>query len=108
MSGVWGADMTDYITKIEGVCEKCRLPCQDKNDQYFYYGYTCGADFDIKYNYNSGRMKRAIDLLRGLPSELLKDYLDEERRTPTALKVVILNELKCRGEYEKMPEVMKL
>lgn len=108
MSGVWGADMTDYVTKAEGTCSKCRLPCQDKNDAYFYYGYFCGADFDIKYNYNSSRMQRAIDLLRGLPSELLKDYLDEERRTPTTLKVVILEELECRGEYEKMQETMRL
>ncbi len=108
MNPVWGAYMTDYITKMEGVCDKCRLPCQDKNDRYFYYGYTCGADFDIKYNYNSGRTQRAIDLLRDLPSELLKDYLDEERQTPANLKAVILDELKCREEYKKSQEVMRL
>lgn len=100
MSGVWGADMTDYVTKAEGMCSKCYLPCQDKNDACFYYGYFCGADFDIKYNYNCGAMQRAIDLLRGLPSELLKGYLSEERRTPTALKVVILDELQTREKDE--------
>lgn len=104
----WGAYMTDYVTKAEGMCDKCRLTCQDKNDAYFYYGYICSADSDIKYNYNSGRTQKAIDLLRGLPSELLKSYLQEELRTPTELKAVILDELENRGEYEKPKEAMRL
>lgn len=98
MNPEWGADMTDYVTKTEGICSKCHLQCQDKNDVYLYHGYFCAVDFDIKYNYNSGRTQKAIDLLRGLPSELLNDYLPEERRTPANLKAVILDELHKRNE----------
>lgn len=108
MNPAWGADMTDYVTKAEGMCSKCRLPCPDKNDAYLYHGYFCGVDFDIKYNYNCGRTQDDIALLRGLPSELLKDYLPEERRTPTELKAVILDELEQRGEYKKPKEAMRL
>lgn len=108
MNPEWGICLTDYIAKQEGMCDKCRLSCQGKYDQYFYYGYICAVDLDIKFDYNHGRVQDAIDLLRGLPSELLKDYLNEERRTPTELVVVILDELECRREYEKMPEAMRL
>lgn len=102
MNPEWGARSTDYVTKAEGMCDKCRLPCQDKNDVYFYYGYSCGADCDIKYDYTHGRTQDAITLLRGLPSELLCDYLHEERRTPTELKAVILDELQAREKEEAM------
>lgn len=102
MSGVWGSMSTDYITKREGVCGRCRLSCQDKDDAYFYYGYLCAADCDIKHDYTHGRTKDAITLLRGLPSELLCDYLHKERRTPTELKAVILDELQAREKEESM------
>lgn len=104
MSQVWGSMITDYVTKGDGMCEKCRLPCQDKNDAYFYYSYICGADCDIKHDYTHGRPQDAISLLRGMPSELLKDYLPEERRTPTELKAVILDELQAR-EKEDTPRL---
>lgn len=104
MNPAWGARSTDYVTKAEGMCGKCRLSCQDKDDAYFYYGYICAADRDIKHDYTYGRPHDAIALLRGLPSELLKDYLPEERRTPTELKAVILDELQQR-EKEETPRL---
>lgn len=105
MSQAWGALTTDYVVKGDGMCAKCRLPCQDKNDVYFYYGYICGADCDIKHDYTHGRTHEAIALLRGLPSELLKDYLNEERRTPTELVAVILDELQAREKEEDTPRL---
>lgn len=108
MNPTWGVYMTDYIIKIEGVCDKCNIPCQDRGDRYLFFGYTCAADFDIKYNYNCGRMQKAIELLRDLPSDLLEGYLLKECRTPTELKTVILDELKCRREYKKSQEIMRL
>lgn len=102
MNPAWGASSTDYVVKGDGMCAKCRLPCQDKNDAFFYYGYICAADCDIKHAYTYGRAHDAIDLLRGLPSELLKDYLPEERRTPAELKAVILDELQARYKEEAM------
>lgn len=101
MTPEWGALTTDYVTKAEGMCDKCRLPCQDKDGVCFYYGYSCGADCDIKYDYTHGRAHDAIALLRGLPSELLKEYLPEERRTPTELVAVILDELQQREKEDK-------
>ena len=59
------------------MCSKCRLSCQDKNDVYFYYGYVCAADCDIKHDYTYGRPHDAIALLRGLPSEFKAVILDE-------------------------------
>ncbi len=100
MTPEWGALTTDYVAKMEGMCSKCRLSCQDKNDVYCFYDNICAADYDIKHDYTYGRLQDAIALLRGLPSELLKDYLPEERRTPTVLKVVILDELQKRNETE--------
>ncbi len=96
----WGALVSDYIHKRDDVCERCRL-------QRFMCMYTeglCEADGDIKYAYKHGRTKKAMDLLRGLPSEMLKDYLPEERRTPTELKAVILDELQQR-EKEEAPRL---
>lgn len=104
MSQAWGARGTDYITKTEGMCDKCRQPCPCKNDPYFRYGYTCAADYEIKYCYSQGMPQDAIELLRDMPSELLKDYLPEERRTPTELKAVILDELQAR-EKEDTPRL---
>lgn len=63
--------------------------------------YLCAADSDIKRAYDYGRTQDAIALLRGLPSELLKDYLSEDRRTPTELKAVILDELQQREKEDK-------
>lgn len=100
MNPEWGGRWTDYVTKAEGTCCKCRLSCQNKNDVHCYYGYICAADGDIKYDYTHGRAHEAIALLRGLPSELLKDYLSEKRRTPAELKAVILDELQIRNETE--------
>lgn len=98
MSQAWGARGTDYINKTEGMCDKCRQPCPCKNDPYFRYGYTCAADYEIKYCYSQGMPQDAIELLRDMPSELLKDYLPEERRTPTELVAVILDELQARDK----------
>lgn len=102
MKQEWGARGTDFITKMEGMCSKCHLSCQDKNDVYLFYGNLCAADCDIKHDYNYGRIQDAIELLRGMPSELLQDYLPEERRTPTELKAVILDELQAREKEEAM------
>lgn len=108
----WGARTTDFIIQngscMKGMCDKCRLPCQYKNDPYFYYSYICGADCAIKQRYYNGKTENAIALLRCMPSKLLEDYLPKERRTPTELKAIILDELECRGEYEKPQEVMRL
>ncbi len=96
MSGVWGSTRTDYITKLEGACGRCH----QQNYICRNLIYLCAADSDIKSAYGRGRTQDAIALLRGLPSELLKDYLPEERRTPTELKAVILDELQIRNETE--------
>lgn len=91
---------TDYITKLEGACGRChqqKYMCR-------HFVYLCAADSDIKSAYDRGATKCAIALLRGLPSELLKDYLPEERRTPTELKAVILDELQAR-EKEDTPRL---
>lgn len=102
MNPEWGARRTDYVTKMEGVCEKCNLPCPYKDGSHFYFGSICVAAWDIKYDYTHGRPRDAIALLRCLPSELLKDYLSDERRTPTELKTVILDELQKRNETENI------
>lgn len=97
MSQAWGAMDTDYIPKRGDVCARCRqrkYKCANS-------GYICASDCDIKYDYKHGRAKKAMDLLRGLPSEMLKDYLPEERRTPVALKAVILDELQQRDKEDK-------
>lgn len=96
MSGVWGSMITDYITKMESACVRCH---QQKNICR-HLVYLCAADSDIKSTYDRGSTQDAIALLRGLPSELLKDYLPEERRTPTELKAVILDELQQREKEE--------
>lgn len=102
MSQEWGAQMTDYVNKSEDMCDKCRRPCKDRNFEYAYAfcGFSCCEDYVIKNNYNRGRVQEAVVLLRVLPSEMLNDYLREERRTPTELKVVILDELQKRNETE--------
>ena len=102
MSPEWGELMTDYVNKAEDMCEKCRRPCKDRNFEYVYVfcGFSCCEDYVIKNYYNHGMPQDAIALLRGLPSELLKDYLSEKRRTPAELKAVILDELQIRNETE--------
>lgn len=100
MNTAWGELKTDYVAKMEGMCSKCHLSCQDKNDVYCFYDNICAADYDVKHDYTYGRLQDAIALLRGLPSELLKDYLSEKRRTPAELKAVILDELQIRNETE--------
>lgn len=100
MSGVWGSMDTDYIPKREGACAKCRLPsimCEIRAS-------ICEADLGIKHDYWLGRVKKAMDTLRRLPTESLKDYLPEERRTPTELVAVILDELQQR-EKEETPRL---
>ena len=98
MSQPWGSIDTDYIPKREDVCARCRLSrilCD-------YKSLPCDADLGIKHDYWIGRTKKAMDTLRGLPTEALKDYLPEERRTPTELKAVILDELQKREKEEGM------
>lgn len=100
MSQVWGVMDTDYIPKREDVCARCRRPgimCD-------IIASSCDADLDIKYDYWYGRTKKAMDTLRRLPTDALKDYLPEERRTPTELKAVILDELQAR-EKEDTPRL---
>ena len=97
MSGEWGSMRTDYITKREGACVRCH----QRKYMCRHLVYLCAADSDIKGAYARGGTKSAIALLRGLPSELLKDYLPEERRTPTELKAVILDELQQREKEDK-------
>lgn len=92
----WGAMVSDYIRKREGACARC----SQRRDRCTYSDYICEADGDIKYDYKHGRTKKAMYQLRGLPSEMLKDFLREERRTPTELKAVILDELQKRNETE--------
>ena len=94
----WGALATDYIPKSESACSRCsqrRYRCALSN-------YTCEEDGDIKYDYNHGRTQNAIKMMRDLPSEMLKGYLCEERRTPIELKAVILDELQAREKEEVM------
>lgn len=94
----WGALVSDYIHKREAACARCsqqRYRCSHSS-------YLCEADGDIKYDYKHGRTKKAMDQLRGLPSEMLKDFLREERRTPTELKAIILDELQAREKEEGM------
>ena len=90
MNQVWGSISTDYIAKL---CKGCHILCPDHGDVFNYFGSICRADADIKYYYTHGRAQDAIDLMRYLPADALKDYLPEERRTPTELKAVILDEL---------------
>lgn len=97
MSQVWGSMDTDYIPKRMATCARCsqrRYKCANS-------GYICAADCDIKYYYTNGRTQDAIALLRGLPSDLLKDYLSEKSRTPSELKAVILDELQQREKEDK-------
>lgn len=101
MNPAWGALMNDYITTEKGDCNKCRLV-------HYKYEQHCWVDCVIKNNYNRGNSQGAIALLRDMPTEELKDYLDENRRTPNELKAFILDELKSRREYEKPKEVMRL
>lgn len=101
MSQEWGSISTDYIAKL---CKGCHIRCPDHGDVYNYFGTICRADADIKYYYTHGRTQDAIDLLRCLPTDALKDYLPEERRTPTELKAVILDELQAR-EKEDTPRL---
>lgn len=101
MSQVWGSISTDYIAKL---CNGCHILCPDYGDVSNYFGTICRADADIKYYYTHGRTQDAIDLMRYLPADALKDYLPEERRTPTELKVVILDELQAR-EKEDTPRL---
>lgn len=98
MSQAWGFMDTDYIPKREDACAKCRQPtiiCEIVES-------LCTGDRDIKHKYWLGRTKEAMDMLRSLPTEALKDYLPEERRTPTELKAVILDELQAREKEEAM------
>lgn len=91
---------TDYIPKREDACAKCRRPsiiCE-------FVESLCIGDRDIKHKYWLGETKEAMDALRRLPTESLKDYLPEERRTPTELKAVILDELQAR-EKEEQPRL---
>lgn len=100
MSGIWGSMDTDYITKREDVCARCRqrrILCEFKPP-------SCDADLGIKHDYWLGRTKKAMDTLRCLPTDVLKDYLPDERRTPTELKAVILDELQAR-EKEGTPRL---
>lgn len=100
MSGAWGYMDTDYIPKREDECAKCRRPsiiCE-------FVESLCIGDRDIKHKYWLGETKEAMDALRRLPTESLKDYLPEERRTPTELKAVILDELQAR-EKEEQPRL---
>lgn len=100
MSGAWGYMDTDYIPKREDACAKCRRPsiiCE-------FVESLCIGDRDIKHKYWLGETKEAMDALRRLPTESLKDYLPEERRTPTELKAVILDELQAR-EKEEQPRL---
>ena len=94
--GYWGSMATDYILKRESMCARC---CQ-QTDICNSTVYTCDADYDIKYHYKYGRTKKAMDMLRRLPTEALKAYLPEERRTPIELKAVILDELQAREKEE--------
>lgn len=99
MSQVWGSVSTDYVEKL---CKNCHIPCQDHGDLYCYFGSICLADADIKYYYTHGRTQDAIDLMRYLPADALKDYLPDERRTPTELKAVILDELQAREKDDAL------
>lgn len=92
----WGSVGTDYIPKRESICAQCCQKTDICNDTM----YACDADFDIKYHYKYGRTKKAMDILRCLPTEALKAYLPEERRTPTELVAVILDELQVREKEE--------
>lgn len=98
MSQPWGSMDADYIQKREDVCARCRLPsimCEIRAS-------ICEADLGIKHDYWLGRVKKAMDTLRCLPTCALKDYLLEERRTPKELKAVILDELQVREKGETM------
>ena len=94
----WGCMATDCIPKRESMCARCCQQTDLCNDT----GYICDADYDIKFHYKCGRTKKAMDMLRRLPTEALKDYLPEERRTPIKLKTVILDELQAREKEETM------
>lgn len=98
MRQVWGSISTDYIAKL---CKGCYILCPDYGDVSNDFGSICRADADIKYYYTHGRTQDAIDLLRYLPADALKDYLPEERRTPTELKAVILDELQAREKEDQ-------
>lgn len=104
MGRVWGSMRTDYITKLEGACGRCH----QQKYMCHHLIYLCAADNYIKSAYDRGRTQDAIALLRSLPTEALKDYLPEERRTPAELVAVILDELEQRGDYEKPQEAMRL
>lgn len=98
MSKAWGYMDTDYIPKREDACAKCRqkiIICEIEES-------LCIGDRDIKHKYWLGETKEAMDTLRCLPTEALKDYLPEERRVPTELKAVILDELQQREKEEVM------
>lgn len=87
---------TDYIPKRKDACAKCRLPsimCEIRAS-------ICNADLGIKHDYWLGMTKKAMDTLRRLPTDALKDYLPEERRTPAELKAVILDELQQREKED--------
>lgn len=99
MSQEWGSISTDYIARL---CKECHILCPDRGDVSDYFGTVCRADADIKYYYTHGRTQDAIELLRHMQTELLKDYLSEDRRTPSELKAVILDELQARDKEETL------
>lgn len=92
----WGCMATDFIPKRESMCARCCQQTDSCNDTV----YICDADYDIKFHYKYGRTKKAMDMLRRLPTEALKAYLPGERRTPTELVAVILDELQAREKEE--------
>ena len=94
----WGVMTTDWIPKRESMCARCCQQTDICNDTV----YICDADYDIKFHYKYGRTKKAMDMLRRLPTEALKAYLSNERRTPIELKAVILDELQAREKEEVM------
>lgn len=57
----------------------------------------CYLDLWIKIKIKAGRDREAIELIRELPSNYLRQYLDDKCRTPTEIKAVILDELGTRS-----------
>ena len=90
MSTPWGDAKSDYIQRDLTSCSTCKYQCEHNMD-------ICYLDLCVKYKMKSGRDREAIGLIRELPSNYLRQYLDDKCRTPTGIKVAILDELGTRS-----------
>lgn len=90
MSTPWGDAKSDYIQRDLTSCSICKYQCEHNMD-------ICYLDFWAKIKIKAGRDREAIELIRELPSNYLLQYLDDRCRTPTGIKVVILDELGTRS-----------